>query len=82
MFETGKSPKTIVQERGLIQMTDAAQIKVVIEEVLQHNPDKIAAYKEGKTKLFGFFIGEVMKKTQGKANPKVVNEILRQKLDN
>jgi len=81
MFETGKSPKTIVQDRGLIQMTDAAQIRVVIEEVLQNNPDKIAAYKEGKTKLLGYFVGEVMKKTQGKANPKVVNEILRQKLD-
>ena len=82
MFETGKSPKTIVQDRGLIQMTDAAQIQVVIEEVLQNNPDKIAAYKEGKTKLLGYFVGEVMKKTQGKANPKVVNEILKGKLDN
>jgi aspartyl-tRNA(Asn)/glutamyl-tRNA(Gln) amidotransferase subunit B len=81
MFETGKSPKTIVQEKGLVQVTDTAQIKVVIEEVLQNNPDKIAAYKEGKTKLFGFFVGEVMKKTQGKANPKVVNEILKKKLD-
>jgi len=81
MFETGKSPKTIVQGRGLIQMTDAVQIQVVIEEVLQNNPDKIAAYKEGKTKLFGYFVGEVMKKTQGKANPKVVNEILKKKLD-
>jgi aspartyl-tRNA(Asn)/glutamyl-tRNA(Gln) amidotransferase subunit B len=81
MFETGKSPKIIVQEKGLIQVTDATQIKVVIEEVLRNNPDKIAAYKEGKTKLFGFFVGEVMKKTQGKANPKVVNEILKKKLD-
>ena len=81
MFETGKSPKTIVQDRGLIQMTDAAQIQAVIEGVLKNNPDKIAAYKEGKTKLIGFFVGEVMKKTQGKANPKVVNEILKKKLD-
>jgi aspartyl-tRNA(Asn)/glutamyl-tRNA(Gln) amidotransferase subunit B len=81
MFETGKSPKTIVQGRGLIQMTDAVQIQVVIEEILQNNPDKVAAYQEGKTKLFGFFVGEVMKKTQGKANPKVVNEILKKKLD-
>ena len=81
MFETGKPPKTIVQDRGLVQMTDAAQILVVIEEVLKNNPDKMAGYKEGKTKLFGYFVGEVMKKTQGKANPKIVNEILRQKLD-
>ncbi|OGP52076.1 MAG: aspartyl/glutamyl-tRNA amidotransferase subunit B [Deltaproteobacteria bacterium RBG_13_43_22] len=81
MFETGKPPKTIVRDRGLVQMTDAAQIQVVIEEVLKNNPDKIAGYQEGKTKLFGYFVGEVMKKTQGKANPKIVNEILRQKLD-
>jgi len=81
MFETGKAPKTIVQEGGLIQMTDAAQIQVVVEEVLKNNPDKMAAYKEGKIKLFGYFVGEVMKKTQGKANPKLVNEILKKQLD-
>ena len=81
MFENGKPPQTIVRDRGLLQMTDAAQIQVVIEEVLQNNPDKIAAYKEGKTKLFGYFVGEIMKKTQGKANPKMVNEILKKKLD-
>jgi aspartyl-tRNA(Asn)/glutamyl-tRNA(Gln) amidotransferase subunit B len=82
MFKSGRSPKNIVQEKGLIQMTDMAQIQGVIEEVLQHNPDKIAAYREGKTKLFGYFVGEVMKKTQGKANPKIVNEILKKKLEN
>ena len=80
MFETGKPPKTIVQERGLVQMTDIAQIRSVIEEVLKNNPDKITDYKNGKTKLMGYFVGEVMKKTQGKANPKMVNEILREKL--
>ena len=81
MFETGKPPKAIVQERGLVQMTDIAQIRGIIEGVLQNNPDKITDYKNGKTKLMGYFVGEVMKKTQGKANPKMVNEILREKLN-
>ncbi len=81
MFETGKSPKVIVQERGLVQMTDIAQIRGIIEEVLKNNPDKITDYKNGKAKLMGYFVGEVMKKTQGKANPKIVNEILREKLE-
>jgi aspartyl-tRNA(Asn)/glutamyl-tRNA(Gln) amidotransferase subunit B len=81
MFETGRSPKSIVQDKGLTQMTDTAQIQSVIEEVLANNPEKMKGYREGKTKLFGYFVGEVMKKTQGKANPKIVNEILRQKLD-
>ncbi|MBA4394110.1 MAG: Asp-tRNA(Asn)/Glu-tRNA(Gln) amidotransferase GatCAB subunit B, partial [Desulfobacca sp.] len=81
MFETGKPPKNIIQEKGLIQVTDSAQIQGVIEEVLKANPEKIADYKNGKTKLFGYFVGEVMKKTQGKANPKIVNEILKKQLD-
>lgn len=80
MFETGKSPKAIVEDRGLVQMTDSSQILAVIEEVLKANPDKIAEYKNGKTKLLGFFVGEIMKKTQGKANPKMVNEILKDKI--
>jgi aspartyl-tRNA(Asn)/glutamyl-tRNA(Gln) amidotransferase subunit B len=81
MFETGKASGTIVQERGLVQMTDSGQIAGVVEEILHNNPDKIAAYRGGKIKLFGFFVGEVMKKTQGKANPRMVNEILKKKLD-
>ncbi|MEW6187622.1 MAG: Asp-tRNA(Asn)/Glu-tRNA(Gln) amidotransferase subunit GatB [Thermodesulfobacteriota bacterium] len=81
MFETGKAPKTIVEQKGLVQMTDSAQISAVVDEVLEGNQDKIIAYREGKSKLFGFFVGEVMKRTQGKANPKRVNEILKQKLD-
>ena len=82
MFETGKPPKAIVQERGLVQVTDIAQIQAVIEEVLKTNPDKITDYKNGKTKLMGYFVGEVMKKTQGKANPKMVNEILKKSWNN
>jgi aspartyl-tRNA(Asn)/glutamyl-tRNA(Gln) amidotransferase subunit B len=81
MFETGKPPRDIVQERGLVQMTDIAQIRAIIEEVLKNNPDKITDYKNGKTKLMGYFVGEVMKKTQGKANPKMVNDILKKELE-
>ncbi len=80
MFATGRSPKTIVHDRGLIQVTDGGQIQAVIEEVLKANPDRLADYKNGKTKLFGYFVGEVMKKTQGKANPKIVNEILKEQI--
>ena len=81
MVATGKAPRVIVEEKGLVQMTDSGQIQTVVDEVLQANPEKIADYKAGKTKLFGFFVGEVMKKYKGKANPKIVNELLKQKLD-
>jgi aspartyl-tRNA(Asn)/glutamyl-tRNA(Gln) amidotransferase subunit B len=81
MFETGRPPKSIIQEKGLIQVTDSTQIQAVIEEILKANPDKLTDYKNGKTKLFGYFVGEVMKKTQGKANPKMVNEILKKQMD-
>ena len=81
MVATGKAPRVIVEEKGLVQVTDFGQIQTVVDEVLQANPEKIADYKAGKTKLFGFFVGEVMKKSKGKANPKIVNELLKQKLD-
>jgi aspartyl-tRNA(Asn)/glutamyl-tRNA(Gln) amidotransferase subunit B len=81
MVATGKAPRVIVEEKGLVQVTDSGQIQTVVDEVLQANPEKIADYKAGKTKLFGFFVGEVMKKSKGKANPKIVNELLKQKLD-
>ncbi|HMK65031.1 MAG TPA: Asp-tRNA(Asn)/Glu-tRNA(Gln) amidotransferase GatCAB subunit B, partial [Thermodesulfobacteriota bacterium] len=80
MFETGRTAKSIIEKKGLIQMTDTSQIEAVIDEVLGANPDKITEYKNGKTKLLGFFVGEIMKRTQGKANPKMVNEILQKKL--
>ncbi len=80
MFASGKDPASIVEEKGLKQVTDTKQIEALIDEVLAENPDNVAAYKGGKEKLFGFFVGQVMKKTQGKANPAVVNEILRNKL--
>ena len=81
MFETGDDPEKIVEEKGLKQVSDTGEIEAFIDQVLAENADKVEEYRGGKDKLFGFFVGQVMKKTQGKANPKVVNDLLRPKLD-
>ncbi|MBC6441441.1 MAG: Asp-tRNA(Asn)/Glu-tRNA(Gln) amidotransferase subunit GatB [Rhodospirillales bacterium] len=81
MFETGKGAAAIVDEKGLKQVTDTGAIKAVIDEVMARESEKVAEYRGGKDKLFGFFVGQVMKASGGKANPKAVNEILRKKLD-
>ncbi len=80
MLETGKGAGTIVTERGLRQVTDAGPIEAAIDAVLAANADKVAEYKSGKGKLYGFFVGQVMKATGGKANPALLNELLRKKL--
>ena len=80
MLETGEDPGAIVEARGLRQTSDTGAIEKVIAEVLAANQDKVAEYRSGKDKLFGFFVGQVMKETDGKANPKVVNERLRERL--
>jgi aspartyl-tRNA(Asn)/glutamyl-tRNA(Gln) amidotransferase subunit B len=80
MVETGDSPGSIVDERGLRQVTDAGAIETAIDAVLATQAAKVAEYRGGKDKLFGFFVGLVMKATQGKANPAALNEILRKKL--
>lgn len=80
MVETGKSPELIVEEKGLKQVTDTGAINKVIDDIISSNQDKVTAYKNGNEKLFGFFVGQVMKATEGKANPKIVNEILKEKL--
>ncbi len=81
MFDTGKNAADIVEEKGLKQVSDTGAIEAAIDEVISANPDKVAEYRAGKDKLFGFFMGQVMKATQGKANPGVVTQILRPKLD-
>ena len=81
MASTGKTPVQIVAEQGLTQISDEAAICDAIEAVLTANADKVAQYRSGKDKLFGFFVGQVMKATQGKANPQKVNELLRSRLD-
>ena len=80
MIETSKNAADIVEEKGLKQVTDTGAIEAVIDEVIAENPDNVEKYRGGKDKLFGFFVGQVMKKTGGKANPKAVNELLKGKL--
>lgn len=77
----GKNPHKIVEEKGLLQIKDESTLEKVVEEVLCENPDAVTSYKEGKQKLFGFLVGQVMKKTRGKANPQLVNELLHQRLN-
>jgi aspartyl-tRNA(Asn)/glutamyl-tRNA(Gln) amidotransferase subunit B len=80
MLETGADPARIVEERGLRQTSDTGAIEKVIGEILAANHDKVAEYRSGKDRLFGFFVGQVMKAMQGKANPGVVNELLKKAL--
>ena len=77
MYRTGKPAKTIVDEQGLVQMTDSAALEAVIHKVLADNASQVEDYRAGKQKVFGFFVGQTMKATQGKANPTLVNELLR-----
>jgi aspartyl-tRNA(Asn)/glutamyl-tRNA(Gln) amidotransferase subunit B len=80
MFETGKDAASIVEEKGMKQVTDMGTIEKVIDEVMAANGDKVAEYRSGKDKLFGFFVGQVMKISGGKANPAAVNDLLKKKL--
>lgn len=80
MMATGKEAAAIVEEKGLKQVTDTGAIEKIVDEVIAANPDNVAAYKGGKDKLFGFFVGQVMKLSQGKANPDIVNDLLKKKL--
>ena len=80
MFKTGKSAATIIEEQGLVQVSDTGEIDALIENVIAANPDQLANYRSGKETLFGFFVGQVIKASKGKANPKVVNERLRARL--
>ncbi|MCY4589109.1 MAG: Asp-tRNA(Asn)/Glu-tRNA(Gln) amidotransferase subunit GatB [Alphaproteobacteria bacterium] len=80
MFETGQAAETIVDARGLRQLSDGAAIAALVDAVLAEHGDKVAEYRSGKVKLLGFFVGQVMKQTRGTANPQLVNEILRGRL--
>jgi aspartyl-tRNA(Asn)/glutamyl-tRNA(Gln) amidotransferase subunit B len=80
MFESGKTAGEIIREKGFEQISDASEIEKIIDEIIEKNQNQVNAYKNGNEKLFGFFVGQTMKASQGKANPKVVNEILKSKL--
>jgi aspartyl-tRNA(Asn)/glutamyl-tRNA(Gln) amidotransferase subunit B len=80
MFVSGGSAKEIVESQGLTQVSDNSAIEKIVDDVIAQNPDKVAEYRSGKDKLFGFFVGQVMKLSQGKANPSLVNDVLKAKL--
>lgn len=81
MWETGREPAAIVDEKGLRQVVDAGAIEAIINSVLEANPDHVAEYRSGKDKLFGFFVGQVMKAMEGKGNPGMINSALKKLLD-
>jgi aspartyl-tRNA(Asn)/glutamyl-tRNA(Gln) amidotransferase subunit B len=81
MFETGKDPKTIVEQKGLMQVSDEGALNAIIDKVLTENGTSVVEYKNGKEKLFGHFVGLVMKESKGKANPGLVNDLLKGKLN-
>ena len=73
-------PKQIVADKGLAQMSDAGELVTMIDEILAANADKVKEYQDGKTKMFGFFVGQVMKKSKGQANPQMVNELIKERI--
>ena len=81
LLSKGGSPKALVEKKGLIQISDTGELESIIDEVLAANPDKVEQFKNGKTKLQGFFVGQIMKKTQGRADPKLTNQLLGKKLN-
>lgn len=80
MYESGKKPADIVQEKGLAQVSDAGELESIAAKIVADNPDQVAQFKGGKDKLFGFFVGQVMKATKGQANPVMVNDLLKKLL--
>ncbi len=80
MTKSGEDPARIVEAKGLVQISDPAQILPIIDEIIEKNPDNVEKFKAGNTKLLGFFVGQVLKATGGKANPQVVNELVAEKL--
>ena len=80
MMKDGTKASKIVEDRGLSQISDTGAIKEIVQKVIDSNPNQVNAYKNGKVQLLGFFVGQVMKETKGRANPKAVNEILKELL--
>jgi aspartyl-tRNA(Asn)/glutamyl-tRNA(Gln) amidotransferase subunit B len=80
MYKTGKPPQSIIEEKGMVQITNEGALAGTITSIIEANPAQLADYRGGKEKLFGFFVGQVMKSTQGKANPQMVNDLLKKML--
>ena len=82
MTQSGEDPKKIIESKGLKQQSDPKELEKIIKEILKRNQKNVEKYKSGKEKIFGFFVGEVMKVSKGKANPQLVNKILKNLLKN
>ena len=80
MVKTGDDPEAVVNRKGLKQISDSGELETIIDGIIEANPDKVEAFRNGKQGLIGFFVGQVMQQTRGQANPKVVNQLLREKL--
>ncbi len=80
LYASGKEPGQIVKEKGLTQVSDEGALLAMIDEIIENNPAQVAQYRSGKEQVLGFFVGQVMKASEGKANPGKVNELLKKKL--
>ncbi len=80
LYRSGISPKQLVEQKGLLQISDESAIIATIDKVIERFPKEVSDYRDGKEKLIGFFVGQVMKETKGKANPKLLNELLVRRL--
>ena len=81
LIQTNISPKKLVEEKGLAMITDSSSILPIIDELITEHSDEVQAFRNGKTKLLGFFVGQLMKRTKGKADPKLANKLLAEKLN-
>ena len=81
MCDKGQDASIIIEQKGLKQNSNINEIEIIINKIIDQNQDKVIEYKNGKDKLFGFFVGQAMKESGGKANPKIVNQILKEKLN-
>jgi aspartyl-tRNA(Asn)/glutamyl-tRNA(Gln) amidotransferase subunit B len=80
MLASGKDPETLVKEKNLVQVSDEGELLAIVREIIAANPGQVAEYRAGKTKLMGYFVGQLMQKTKGRANPKLANQLLSQEL--
>jgi aspartyl-tRNA(Asn)/glutamyl-tRNA(Gln) amidotransferase subunit B len=81
MFASGSTAERVIKDKGFEQISDAGAIEKIVDEIIESNQNQVTAYRGGNEKLFGFFVGQVMKASQGKANPKIVNDVLSRKLN-
>ena len=80
MMASGKDPQTIVEEKNLLQVSDEGELLSLVKEIVAANPEQAKDYRDGKDRLMGYFVGQLMKKTRGKANPKIANELFAKEL--